>query len=220
MKGLPDFRLNLERLLNPGPGSSTPLATDKPLPSSQKRIVGLTLAGLLLLVASLIFACIFVIKLWPVAFPGAVSNPTLTSTPFPSLTLTILPTFTPTPVIPTQTPTLFPTLTSTTQPPSLTPLPVGVLTGNLNVRTEPSTGAIAVGIIYAGEKVIIRDRRDNWYLITSANRRRRQIGRLGQREKTSCSSQGIYSLMFIEQENTVSPHLNVVRMPIGEPIEA
>lgn len=165
MERLPDFRRNLDPLLNPGSSLSTPSATDKPLSSSQKRIIGLTLAGALLLIAALIFACIFVISLWPVAFPKAMSIPAPTSTPFPSLTPTLLPTFTPTTITSTQTPTLVPTFTSTTLPPSTAPLPVGVLTGNLNVRAEPSKGSPSLGVIFAGEKVIIKDQQGIWYLI-------------------------------------------------------
>jgi len=43
---------------------------------------------------------------------------------------------------------------------------VGVLTGNLNVRTEPSISSPSLGVILAGEKVIIQDQQGTWYLIT------------------------------------------------------
>jgi uncharacterized protein YgiM (DUF1202 family) len=42
---------------------------------------------------------------------------------------------------------------------------VGVLTGNLNVRTEPSLSSPSLGVILAGEKVIIQDQQGIWYLI-------------------------------------------------------
>ena len=166
MERLPDFRRNLDPLLNLRPSLSTPSAIEKPLSSSQKRIIGLTLAGSLLLIAALIFACIFVFRLWPVAFPKAMSIPAPTSTPFPSLTPTLLPTLTPTTITPAQTSNLVQTRTSTSLPPSPTPLLLGILTGNLNVRSGPSIGSPSLGVILAGEKVIVKDRQGIWYLVS------------------------------------------------------
>jgi hypothetical protein len=166
MERLPDFEPTLDALLKPASVSPTNLESGRPLSRPQKRMVGVTLAGLLLLISLLIFGCIFVIRLWPIAFPSAVSLPIPTITFLPSTTSTTLPTFTPTTIIPTQTSTLVPTNTYTAQPPLPTPFSVGVLTGNLNVRTEPSLGSPSLGVILAGEKVIIQEQQGIWYLIT------------------------------------------------------
>jgi hypothetical protein len=165
MEGLPDFAAHLDPLLDPGVVSPAQPAPGKPLSRPQKRILGFTVIGLLLLIGLLIFACIYIIRLWPVAFPPAVSFPVPTASPNPSSIPESLPTFTPA-IIPTQTSTLVPTGTFTAQSPSSTPMPMGVLTGNLNVRAEPSIGSPSLGVVLAGEKVLIRDRQDIWYLIT------------------------------------------------------
>lgn len=166
MERLPDFEPTLDPLLKPESVSSTNLEYGKSLSRPQKRIIGVTLAGLLLLISLLIFGCLFVIRLWPVVFPNAVSLPIPTVVILPSSTSTTLPTFTPTIIIPTQTSTSVPTSTYTAQPPLSTPFLVGVLTGNLNVRTEPSIESPSLGVILAGEKVIIQDQQGIWYLIT------------------------------------------------------
>jgi hypothetical protein len=162
-EGMPDFRVHLRPLLDPGPVLSTQPVSDKPLSRPQKRIIGFTAAGLLLLIGLLVFACFFMIRLWPFAFPAA-ALPAATATPSATSTPAPLPTSTDVPS-PTQTSTVAPTVTFTVQPPSPTPLPIGVLTGNLNVRSEPSFGSPSLGVVLTGEKVLIRDRQDIWYLI-------------------------------------------------------
>jgi hypothetical protein len=158
MDRLPDFKPVLAPLLSP---QATPSAeTSQPLSASQKRIVGFGLAGFLFLISLLIFACLFVVRLWPVAFPSLpVFTPTVlpsqTPSPAPTLTPTAVPTFTPTPV-PTGTPTL---------PPSLTPLPLGMLTGNLNIRSGPSMASPVIGVVPAGEQVTVLDSQDGWYQV-------------------------------------------------------
>lgn len=168
MQGLPDFRKDLTPLLEPGPLLAEQSNRAKPLSGPQKRLVGLSLIGLLVLIGLSIFACVFVIKLWPVAFPGNMASPTMTLTSIPSFTPTPLPTLTPTIVLPTHTLIPTPTKTSTVQPPSPSPSPVviGILSGNLNVRTEPSSGSLPLGIVFAREKVVIWEQQGNWYLIT------------------------------------------------------
>ena len=160
MDRLPDFKPVLTPLLTPGSAALSPREASKPLSGSQKRVVGFTLAGLLLLAALTIFACIFIIKLWPVAFPAApLPMPTQTVPPTPTSTATRAPTATP-----SLTPSPHPTMTYT-PPPSLTPRPVGVLTGNLNVRSEPSRGSAVIGVILSGEEVILLDHQDGWYRV-------------------------------------------------------
>lgn len=165
MKGLPDFRNDLAPLLQPGPLLAKQSSRTQPLSGPQKRVVGLSLAGLLFLIALSIFACIFVIRLWPVAFPRSMAPPIPTVNSVPAFT----PMPSPTVEIPTETFTPVPTKTSTVQPPSPTPLPtlvpVGVLSGNLNVRAGPSSESPVLGVILAGEKVIILGQQGNWYLV-------------------------------------------------------
>lgn len=172
MQRLPDFGPVLRRLVasttSPAPeaGSATPLST------AQKRVLGIGLFAGLLLVGLTIFACFFVVRLWPVAFPNmAPVMPAPTSTPgpqptaMPSFTLTSIPTvtisFTST-AVPTLTP--MPSLTSTARP-SPTQLAIGLLTGNLNVRSGPSDTSPALGGILAGEKVLVLDEQNGWYQI-------------------------------------------------------
>jgi Bacterial SH3 domain len=164
MHGLTDFEPVLMPLLSPPMSAPSEKIVSKPLSGPQKRLWGFGVFGLLFLIALLLFACIFVIRLWPLAFPGTVALPTATFAFLPS------PTSTP---IPSQTPTASPSPTFTTQPsetatipPSSTPSPVtGILTGNLNVRMEPSSDAAPIGVITAGEKVTIQDHQGNWYLV-------------------------------------------------------
>ena len=160
MERMPDFKPVLASLLSPQSTPPVQIDGSKPLSSSQKRVIAITLTGLLLLIGLTIFGCVFVTRLWPLAFPAApLPVPTLTATPSPTPTATQTLTITP-----SSTPTLLPTSTSTlvpTQPPP----PVGILTGNLNVRVGPSVSAVAIGVITAGEKVIIQDHQGNWYLV-------------------------------------------------------
>ena len=160
MERLPDFKPVLASLLSLQPARPLQLVGSKPLPRSQKRVVGIALASFLLLMALSIFTCVFVVRLWPVAFPAA-PLPLPTSTPTPSATPTLTPTGTPPPSL---TPTPVPTNTHTPQP-SFTPLPVGILTGSLNVRSGPSMEFAVIGVIPAGEKVTVTDHRDGWYQV-------------------------------------------------------
>jgi hypothetical protein len=162
MAALPDFKPVLGRLLSFQPSANDGSDSGKPLSSSQKKIVGFTLAGLLLVIAAMIFACVFMIRLWPVAFPSLTLTPSIT----PTAIYTLIPSSTAT-VIPTVTATLtpVPTNTQTAVPPTATPLPVGLLTGALNVRREPTVDSPAVGVILAGESVLIREKQGDWYLI-------------------------------------------------------
>lgn len=158
MEQLPDFKPALSTLLSPASTPAAQLETGTPLSRPQKRILGISLTGLLVLISLLIFACVFVTRLWPVAFPPA---PVPTSTVTPTLTPTATPTLTPTPTV---TPTLIPTQTPTLQP-SATALPVGILTGNLNLRQGPFVTSPAIGVILAGEKVILLDSQNGWYRV-------------------------------------------------------
>jgi ubiquinone biosynthesis protein UbiJ len=162
MDGLPDFKPLLAPLLAPQIASAVPAEPSQPLSRAQRRVVGWSLAGLLLLTAALIFGCIFVARLWPLAFaPAPVFTPTVLPSSTPTPTPTQMPTATIT-ALPTSTATPVPTLTATL-PPSVTPPAVGLLTGNLNVRREPAMQAAVVGVIPAGEEVIVLDSRDGWY---------------------------------------------------------
>ncbi len=163
MRRLPNFRKNLEPLLDPNPLLAKQSSLTRPLSISQKRIVGISIAGMVILILSMIFACIFMIRLWPVAFPGSTAIPIPTQT----FTPTRPPTITATIAIPTQTLTPAPTITFTVQPPSPVPSPVvvAVLTVNLNVRAKPSVDAPVLAILFAGEKVIIKSQEEVWYLI-------------------------------------------------------
>jgi len=97
--------------------------------------LGLGAGGLAVLLALLVFGCVFTYRLLPVAFPApsaTVLPPTLTltltTTPSPTLTATFTPTLT---ASPTFTATLTPTITKT-------PLVVrGVMTGNVWVKPKP-----------------------------------------------------------------------------------
>lgn len=165
MDRLPDFKPLLAPLLMPQPTLPVPAESSQPLSRSQKQVVGWSLTGLLLLISLLIFGCIFVVKLWPVAFPAApvimpTVLPTYTPTLRPTLTSTALPTST---APPTPTPTPPPTHTRAPQP-SLTPTAlIGKLTGNLYIRAEPSAESRALGTITVGEEVIVIDQHDHWY---------------------------------------------------------
>jgi hypothetical protein len=160
MERLPDFKPVLALLLAPPPAPAVEWEASKPLSGTQKRVVGITLTGLLLLIGMTIFGCVFVTRLWPLAFPPApLPMPTATVTPSPSPTATQTLTLTP-----SSTPTLVPTDTSTLAP-TKTPLPVGILTGNLNVRTAPTRQAPVVGVIPAGEKVIVVNSQDGWHQV-------------------------------------------------------
>lgn len=166
MGKFPDLGPDLVPLLTPT-SSSTEAATGKPLTRSQKRIVGWSLAGLLLLIAAIIFSCIFAIRLWPTAFPARTVPPVASSTPIPSASPTATPSLTPT-LVPTLTitATSVPTQTSTVAPSSPTTPPVGFLTGNLYIREGPSFDSASLGIILTGEQVVIWEHQDNWYHVS------------------------------------------------------
>ena len=160
MENLPEFIPILRRLTSVESETSPTAATRKPLTQLQKRAIGFSLVGTILLFVLIFFSCIFTIRLWPLAFPPTLPpSPSLimpSSTPVPSATLTMVSTNTQTP---------FPTLTLTLSP-SVTPTPlVGILNGNLNVRAEPSSGSVSYGVVMSSEKVIIKDRQGDWFLI-------------------------------------------------------
>ncbi|MFQ5341290.1 MAG: SH3 domain-containing protein [Anaerolineae bacterium] len=136
------------------------MAVSRPdgLSSTQRRV----LAGALAVIAILLMgACIVTGWVWramrstptpvPVAVvPAPTSTPTFTATPSPSPTVTPSPsatsTATPSPM-PTSTAT--PTLTQTpTRAPSATPAPViGLMTGNVWLRSGPSSNSPRLGLI-------------------------------------------------------------------------
>ena len=167
MGRLPDFKPLLSQLLSPQAAPAIQAEAGKPLSPSQKRVVGISLLSFLLLMALFIFACLFVVRLWPVAFaPALAIAPTVlpahTPTLRPTLTSTALPTST---TLPTSasTPTPLPTNTQAPQP-SLTPTAlIGKLTGNLYIRAEPSADSQALGTITAGEEVTVIDQHDHWF---------------------------------------------------------
>lgn len=139
MSTLPDFSPWLRPLLNPQmeEGEIAPASAD--LSSGQKAALSAGAGGLVILLALLIFSCIFAVRLWPVAFPLPTATPTWSATPVaPTATLTPSPTATPTF---TATVTVTPSATPTHTP---TPLPSptrltfkGVMTGNVWVQEEP-----------------------------------------------------------------------------------
>jgi hypothetical protein len=139
MTDLPDFKSELIPLLDPSPEELAQNVTPETLSQGQKVGLWIGLVGLLLLMGFLVFACNFSLRLIPVAFPPAT----------PSVTLTVIPTSTRMPTV-TQTSTPIPTMTMTvtmTVEPTNTPVvlptgtiePVmGVTTGNVYSRLEPS----------------------------------------------------------------------------------
>ncbi len=180
MAPLPDFQVPLGALAAPTADQLFQGAQGEPLGRGQKWALAGGLAGFMLMVGLLIFGCIFTIRLWPLAFPGAV--PTATPTPLvlatatlPAASPTILPTSTPTETpAPTNTAAIENTVTPSPEPtttftpsPSSTAAPwTGTLIGNLNVRFEPSTGSRILGTILAGEEVRIHETQEAWYLVS------------------------------------------------------
>jgi hypothetical protein len=166
---LPCFTENLAPLLEPEAALAQEENAVKPMSRNQKWVVTGILTGILLLLGLMIFACIFTVRLWPLAFPGptATPAPTMTATMIPSPTPTTEPSNTPTESLsPTPTftftpsPTLQPTNTPTPQP---TPyVQTGSLRGDLNLRSGPSTQFRSLGVIKTGEQVIILEQRDFW----------------------------------------------------------
>jgi hypothetical protein len=130
MDRLHDFRDELAPLLNPSPEDLGAAFQKETLNPNQKKLLGWGVAALLLLIAFSIFACIFAVRLMPVAFP----RPTATLPP-PTPTATALPTATP---APTATATPLPTATAV---PTLTATPgllTGSMIGNVWVRLNPT----------------------------------------------------------------------------------
>ncbi|MGD9093406.1 MAG: SH3 domain-containing protein, partial [Anaerolineales bacterium] len=166
---LPCFTENLAPLLEPEAALAQEENAVKPMSRNQKWVVTGILTGILLLLGLMIFACIFTVRLWPLAFPGptATPAPTMTATMILSPTPTTEPSNTPTESLsPTPTftftpsPTLQPTNTPTPQP---TPyVQTGSLRGDLNLRSGPSTQFRSLGVIKTGEQVIILEQRDFW----------------------------------------------------------
>lgn len=68
MGKLPELTPILDHLRVVESGSTADLAPAKPLPPAQRRIIGIGVVSLIFILILLIFACIFVIRLWPVVF--------------------------------------------------------------------------------------------------------------------------------------------------------
>jgi hypothetical protein len=136
MGHLHDYREDLLPLFHPSSQEPENISSQETLSHGQKVAIGSGIIGVLLLIALTIFACVFTIRLLPVAFPA----PTQTFTPFPTQippTVTLLPTHSPTMTLtPTSTPTM--TFTPTLSPsPTIQDLPKGIMTGNVWVRLDP-----------------------------------------------------------------------------------
>ncbi|MBN2547951.1 MAG: SH3 domain-containing protein [Anaerolineales bacterium] len=176
MEGLPDFAPQMQRLFGEAAGREIALieASAEPAPLSQgtRRLLLFGSLGLLLLLGLIAFACVFTVRLWPLAFPADTSTPTLTATATytltPSPTATSTPTLTPTSTVTatstaTFTPTWTPSATAT-----FTPAPqqqTAILTGNLNVREAPALSARLLGTVLRGERVIVAERQGDWAYI-------------------------------------------------------
>lgn len=124
LNGLPDFEPNLSILLQPSIDDLEHADRPEPLSRNQKTILGIGAVTILLALLLTVFACIFTIRLLPVAFPQPTHTlvpPTNTQTATGTLTITPQPTSTLTPL------------------PSVTPISVeAVMTGNAWVYFEPN----------------------------------------------------------------------------------
>lgn len=113
----------------------------------------------------------------PTATPSPTFTPTATPTATPTLTPTFTPTSTPTPTFtPTPTPTFTPTPTATVTP-TPTPAPVvGMMTGNVWLREEPSGSSARLGIILEqGQPVEILAVSGNWFRVRWAPQRQAEV---------------------------------------------
>lgn len=161
MDRLHDYREELLPLLNP---SSDELETPYPqatLSRNQKIAMGWGGLGVLILISFLIFACVFSIRLMPVAFP----SPTQTIIP---ATSTSLPAITPSPTA-SQTPTHTPTAAPTSTPSPVETLgPIlGFMTGNVWVRLDPIQDSTFQPVaIFINTPVEIIAKYDNWVKIS------------------------------------------------------
>jgi hypothetical protein len=163
MNDLHDFREDLLVLLNPSSHDLEDVFLQETLSSNQKTLLGWSIAGFLLLITLSIFACVFTIRLMPVAFPAPTQTftpvilPTLTNTPSPTLTLT-----------PTPTQTVTPTLTVSPIPsPTLQKSPTGIMLGNVWVRLNPSaTSRFNPVVIVINTPVEILAIYDKWVKIS------------------------------------------------------
>lgn len=139
MDSLPDFGHELSPLLYPGVEELSGQAAGTQLDAGQKKLLGIGGCLTLLLLALLVFGCIFATRLLPVAFPAPTATaPAPTSTPHPSAT--------PVPPTPTASPTPLPP--TATMPPSPTPEAFyGVMTGNVWMREEPDPASPANQVV-------------------------------------------------------------------------
>jgi hypothetical protein len=70
LDSLPSFKENLEPLLEPEQGLIQLEAAPRSMSKAQKWFVVGVLAGILLLLGLVVFACVFTFRLWPLAFSG------------------------------------------------------------------------------------------------------------------------------------------------------
>jgi hypothetical protein len=141
-------------LLNYHPEHSSQNSAQTKLSRGQKIALGGCAGGLIVFAVLATFACIFIVRLVPVAFPGPTQTPlaftatvpptsTLTATPMPSLTPTQTATPTATPS-PTMTSTALPAITATRE------IYFGVMTGSVWLRLAPDAaaniGPVPVGV--------------------------------------------------------------------------
>lgn len=167
MDRLPDFTPSLIPLLTPSQEKMPVTISERPMSRKQKLAVAGAIGGVLLFLTLIVFGCIFTIRLWPLVFPPLTPTPTRTAQPVILPTNTQLPPTTTSTTTPTAILPLTPSPTSTFTP-SLTPSPTliaGVLAGNLNVRSGPSIQYQVLGVVLAGEQVIVLEQEGDWYYI-------------------------------------------------------
>lgn len=138
MDTLPDIGPALFPLLNPTRQEWETDQSEGELSRGQKIALGGGAGGIVVLLVLGIFACVFSIRLWPVAFPAPTATPTRTAMPTFTSTMTPSPTMTFTPTI-----TATATVTFTPSPlPTATPTPLrAVMTGSAWVRLLPDANA-------------------------------------------------------------------------------
>lgn len=141
MESVPDFTPELQAILNPDLSKIDTLPNFRDPQTGNKKSIWGVLAALVVLLGILVFACVFSVRLIPVAFPE--------KTPTPTITPTLTPTATSTP-LPTATPTATPTSTSTSTP---TPRPTeqiiytGVMTGYVWPHVDPDIDAARIPLV-------------------------------------------------------------------------
>ncbi len=174
-EALADFSDALSVLIRPGE-DALDYEIEAPLSKGQRQLMAALVLAVVFVLAGSIFACVFTIRLWPYAFGAVVitplpvviatqtqpmPSPTKTATPKPTSTFMPSPTSTPT-ERPTATFTPDPTKTPTPMDTLSPQLPLGLLTGNVYIRTAPSDESISLGVLMVGETVEVLDEQESW----------------------------------------------------------